>query len=275
MQINSLHRERFTFSFIAIFYFLAVYKLANHIWLFQQEPYFFVNRFDFTTWVFMSTGIHKWPLGNVNRLLVFDLFFYCMPAIWFLTDRFDKITGSIVAIAWLLVNWIYVQCYTLYPINSIESHVAWLLMPVLFATNNAKQFYYVMHGLRYFFLFFIASAGIWKLRQGGIFYPQELSGILLEQHATHLVSAPGHWQSKFIYWLVRNPGTGRFLYVGAALLELSFIAGFFTRKFDKVLVIAFIIFLLMDLLVMRIPYFELMPLLLPLVYSRYEEPRVS
>ena len=273
MQITSLHRERFSFSFIVIFYFLAVYKLANHLWLFQQEPYFFVNRFDFTTWLFMATGIHKWPLGNVNRLLFFDLCFYAMPLIWFLTNRFDKISGSIVAFAWLLVNWIYVQCYTLYPINSIESHIAWLLMPLLFATTNSKQFYFVMHGLRYFFLFFVASAGIWKLRQGGIFYPQELSGILLKQHEAYLVSAPADWQSKFIYWLIRNPAPGHFLYVSATLLELSFITGFFTRKFDRVLVIAFMLFLVMDMLVMRIPYFEVMPLLLPLMFSKYEEPK--
>ena len=83
MQITSVHREKFTLSFMGLFYFLAIYKLVNHLWLFQQEPYFFINRFDFTTWILMATDLHKWPLGNTLRLLVFDIFFYTMPLVGF------------------------------------------------------------------------------------------------------------------------------------------------------------------------------------------------
>lgn len=275
MQITSVHREKFTLSFMGIFYFLAVYKLVNHLWLFQQEPYFFINRFDFTTWLFMSADIHKWPLANPVRLFLFDICFYTIPLIWFLVHRYWKHWATTTAFAWLFINWIYIQCYTLYPINSIESYLAWLLMPMLFTTTNNRQFYFVMHGMRYFFLFFFASAGIWKIRQAGIFNPQEFSGILLSQHAAHLVSAPEDWQSRLFYYLIRNPWQGYILYAVATLGELSFITGFFTKKYDRILVIIFLVFLVMDLLLMRIPYFETLPLVLPLLFSKYEEPRPS
>jgi hypothetical protein len=259
---------------MGLFYFLAIYKLVNHLWLFQQDPYFFINRFDFITWIFMSTGVHKWPLGYTTRLLVFDIFFYAMPLVWFIINRFNKDSATVAAFVWLIINWIYIQCYTLYPINSIESYLAWLLMPLLFATTNTRQFYFVMHGLRYFFLFFFASAGIWKIRQAGVFNPEELSGILLTQHAAHLISAPGDWQSKLIYYLVRHPWQGYILYATATLFELFFITGFFTRKYDRILIAVFILFLVMDMLVMRIPYFEVLPLVLPLLFSKYDEPRI-
>lgn len=273
MQIGKPHREEFTFSFLAIFYFLAIYKFANHLWLFQQEPFFFVNRFDFVSWVFMQSDLHKWPLESTPRLLLFDICFYAFPLVWYIVYRLNEKRATTFAFAWLIVNWVYVQCYTLYPINSIESHLAWLLMPLLFATTTTRQFYFVMHALRYFLLFFFVSAGVWKIRQAGVFYPQELTGILLMQHAAHLVSAPHHWQSAFIYFLIRHHGIGYALYIAATVLELSFITGFFTRRYDWFLIAGFVLFLLMDMLVMRIPYFEILPLTLPLVFSKYDEPK--
>ncbi|MES2646235.1 MAG: hypothetical protein V4717_05125 [Bacteroidota bacterium] len=272
MQITAQHRQRFTITFLVIFYILAIYKLLNGLWLFQAAPYFFINRFDGTTWLLMQTGIHQWLLNNRTGWILFDVAFYVMPLTWYLAYKSHEGAGTIAAILWLIVNWVYVQCYTLYPINSIESHIAWLLIPLLFATTRLKSFYFVMHGLRYFFLFFFASAGIWKLRQGGIFYPEQMSGILLMQHADYLVSAPGTIFTKYIYWLVKHPAIGQALYVGATLLELFFIIGFFSRKYDKWLMAGFGLFLLSDQLLMRIPYFEVLPLALPLFFSKYKEP---
>lgn len=220
----------------------------------------------------MQTGIHQWLLNNKGGWLVFDFAFYSMPLAWYFIFKTNRTAGSITAIIWLVVNWLYVQCYTLYPINSIEAHIAWLLMPLLFATTRLTSFYFIMHGLRYFFLFFFASAGIWKLRQGGIFYPQEMSGILLMQHADYLVSAPASLYTKFIYFLIKHVAIGYLLYLAATVLELVFIVGFFTRRFDKWLIVALGLFLLMDVVVMRIPYFEVVPLVLSLFFSKYEEP---
>ena len=275
MQITTRHRQQFTVSFLIIFYALAVYKLVNGLWLVQAAPYFFINRFDGTTWLLMQMGIHQWLLDNRPGWILFDIAFYAMPLAWYFIYKKNTTAGTIVAIAWLIINWLYVQCYTLFPVNSIEAHIAWLLMPLLFATTRLTSFYYVMHALRYFFLFFFASAGIWKLRQGGVFYPQEMSGILLMQHADYLVSASDGLFTKFIYFLVKHEYIGFAFYITATLLELSFIIGFFTRRYDKWLIVAFGLFLLIDVLVMRIPYFEVLPLVLPLFFSKYREPNAD
>lgn len=272
MQINHSHRERFTKIFLLIFYWLAAYKLINGLWLYQAAPYFFVNRFDGTTWLFMQTGIHKWLLNNKGGWLFFDIAFYAMPLCWWLVWIKNQKAGTWVAIGWLIVNWIYIQCYTLYPTNSIEAYIAWLLMPVLFATQRIRSFYFLMHALRYFFLFFFLSAAIWKIRQGGVFNPEQMSGVLLMQHKEYLVSAPESWYTNFTYWIIRHQNIGYAFYIASTLLELVFAIGFFTRKYDKWLFGCFILFLAMDYLVMRIPYFEVLPLALPLFFSKYEEP---
>lgn len=275
MQITAAHRKKFTINFIVIFYVLAFYKLFNGLWLFQVAPYFFVNRFDGIAWLFMQTGIHQWLINNKAGWWLFDLAFYSMPLIYYAAYSFNQKLITATALCWLIINWLYVQFYTLYPTNSIEGHVAWLLMPVLFAARRLKTFYFLMHGLRYFFLFFFASAAIWKLRQDGFFNPQQMTGILLMQHGTYLVSAPQSWFTAFVYGLIQHERVGYALYIAATLLEFTFIIGFFTRRYDKWLIVAFVLFLLMDLLVMRIPYFEILPLSLPLLYSKYEEPKAD
>jgi len=95
---------------------------------------------------------------------------------------------------------------------------------------------------------------------------------LLYQHKEQLVSSPEHWYTDFIYWLVRNPVISYILFLLSTLMELGFLAGFFTKKFDRWLIRFFLLFIVADLLVMKINYFEVLPFLLILYYSRYEFP---
>lgn len=241
-----------------------MYKFINGMWLFQFQPSIFLNRFDGFTWLFMQTGIHQWLLGNKEGWFLFDTAFYALPLIYFLANNVLKTGSTLVAVVMLLVNWVYVQCYTLYPTNSIEAHTAWLLFPLVFIAGNPATFRLLLGGLRYFFLYFFASAGIWKLASGALFHPEQMSGVLLFQHADLLLTSPGYWQTEMIQWLIDHPGLGQFLYVFTTLLELSFIIGFFTRRYDRWLILAFLLFLVADHVVMRIPYYEVLPYLITL-----------
>ncbi len=148
--------------------------------------------------------------------------------------------------------------------------IQWLFFPIVFAPADKKTFMLLFEGLRYFFLYFFVSAAIWKLAQGGLFNISEMSGVLLYQHKELLSSSPGYWQSNFILYLIQQPTLSYLLYLSAALLELSFLIGFFKKKYDRLLLVLFIVFLLMDHLIMRIPYYEISPLALTLVFSKRE-----
>lgn len=259
-------------AWVALFYLLAIYKWWQGLWLYQFDPFFFKIRFDGVSWLFMQTGIHEWLMHKTSPQLVFDIFFYSIPFIYLVTYLISIKVAQWVAIGWLFINWVYVLVYTLYPTNSIEAHTAWLLFPVLFAAVNLRTFYFLLRGLRYFFIYFFFSAGIWKLINGGAFEPSQMSGILLAQHATLLVSDPASWQAKFIYLLIQMPLTGFILYWIGMLIELFFGVGFFSRRFDKLLIVIFLLFLVFDYLIMRIPYFEVIPFILTLWYSKYGLP---
>ena len=259
-------------AYTILFYVLAIYKWFTGMWLYQHDPFIFQTRFDGITWLFMQTRIHQFLLHQQGGFLLMDIFFYSMPLIYFrVYKKFRKYIG-LAGFIMLVINWFYVQAYTLYPTNSIEGHVGWLLFPLLFMMRGLESFYYVFQGLRYFFLYFFVSAGFWKIYEGGLFNVGQMSNLLLYQHKEQLVSSPGHWYTDFIYWLVRNPVISYILFLLSTLMELGFLAGFFTKKFDRWLIRFFLLFIVADLLVMKINYFEVLPFLLILYYSRYEFP---
>lgn len=248
-----------------------VYKWLNGMLLYQLQPSFFYTRKDLVTWFFMQAGLHEWLLNNETGWILFDVLFYTMPLLYLLSFKYLKKANSVVAVTVVIVNWCYVQCYTLYASNSIEGHVAWLLFPLIFLADNPKTFSLLFQGLRYFFLFFFASSGVWKLAQGGIFSLSQMSGVLLFQHNQLLTNSPAYWQSQLILYFIQRPQLSYLLYLSATLLELFFFIGFFTKKYDRLLVLLFILFVIMDFLMMRIPYFEIAPLLLTLLLKNNEK----
>jgi hypothetical protein len=215
----------------------------------------------------MQTHLHQWLLNNLPTQILMDSLFYAMPLVYFLVSKRLEKFSVVTCILMLIINWIYVECYTLYPTNSIEGHLAWLLFPMAFLPNNEKTFRLLFEGLRYFFLFLFFSSGVWKVIQGGLFNLQEMSGVLLFQHKDMLATSPDYWQSKFYFYLINHEVLSYCLYLASALLEFVFIIGFFTKKHDRFLAACFILFLVMDYFIMRIPYFEIAPFLLTLFYS--------
>ena len=271
VEFSIEHRRLFTRYFILIFYMLAIYKWISGMFLYQLQPILFRTPFDGTSWLLMQTGIHQWLLNNKMGCILFDIIFYISPlAYWWVCEKKQIISPLAFGIFWTIFNWIYILCYVLFPSTSIEGRLAGLLLPILFAvrTRRTASFYYILHGIRYCFLFFFVSAGLWKLRTGAIFNIDQMSGILLMQHKEFLVASPQHWYSAFIYWIIRNHYIGYFLYLASTILELIFSIGFFTKKYDRQLFILFILFLIMDFIVMRINYFEVLPLALPLLFSK-------
>ncbi len=223
----------------------------------------------------MQSGLHIWLLDNPVGWLLFDGIFYLLPLVYLAAFLSYKKWAPGVALLMLVCNWIYVQAYTLYPANSIESFTAWLLFPLLFLPVNLRSFYFVLHALRYYFLFFFASAAAWKFVQGGIFHFDQMSGVLLFQHKDYLATSPGDWYSACIYWFINHPAISYLLYAVATVCELFFAVGFFTRKLDRWLAFIFLLFLLSDSLIMRIPYWEITPFALTFFFSRHTIPGIE
>lgn len=268
MPLTENIRRKLLLGYVAAFYLITAYKLVEGQFLSQFSPTFFQLSGDVFSWLLMQTGLHLWVLQHSWSFFLLDVLFYTAPLFLLTAYFFHRRLVNVAALFMLLVNWLYVQLFVLFPTNSIEGHLAWLLFPVVFIPASRETFYLLVRGLKYFFLFFFFSAGVWKIRQYGIFYVDEMIGILLQQHKELLIHPQKHWYKNFIYWLINHPSVSYLLYLGATTAELFFITGFFTNRFNRLLIIIFVAFLIADYVIMRIPYLEMTPFLLTLMADK-------
>lgn len=258
-------RRKIIFWYVAVFYVLLIFKWSNDMLLSQQQPAFIYDTFDLFSWLFLQTGIPQWLL-RTKQFLLFDAVYYTAPLLLLVSAyRKPKLIPA-AAFCVLMVNWVYLQSYFVYPISSYTIFIAWLIFPVIFLAGSEATFALLFSGLRYFFLYFFLSAGIWKIRIGGVFNHDQLSAILLEQHKEMLTNSPGYWLSHFYQWLISHTTFSYSLYILVTIMELSFITGFLTKRFDRFLIFTYFIFLFADYFVMRIPYFETLPFVLTLYF---------
>lgn len=263
--MNSAFKLKVVIWYCIIFYLLLAFKLLNGMLLFQLQPVFFFVRPDISSWIFMQTGLHQWVFGNKAAWILADIIFYSLPLFYLFVLLFRQKYALSTAILMVILNWVYIECYALYPIVLIQYHTAWLFFPLVLLSSRPQTFSLLFDGLRYFFVFLFFSAGVWKIAMGGVFNTEQMSGVLLGQHSAQLANSPEYWQSRFYLWMIRHTWVSYLTYVAACMLQLSFIVGFFSKRYDRWLAAGFVLFLVCDYLMMRIPYFEIAPLVLTLL----------
>jgi hypothetical protein len=166
----------------------------------------------------------------------------------------------------------YAYVFSIFTFVSIEVFTAWMFVPLVFASSNIRTNYYLLHIVRILFLLIFFSTALWKVRAGGVFNAEQLSAILLRQHASLLLSDASSWFSQLVLFLIGNKALSYTIYLLAFLLEFIFVIGLFTRRYDRLLIVSFVLFLVFDYLLMEINYFPWTPFLGCLIFSRLEEP---
>lgn len=269
MRLTEKHIKRF-----ALFYLVCI--LLNQVWLFANNlllsginPVFFINKLDITRNVLMATGLQKAILYNKALCVVFDILLPLFPIALYYVIASGKRGRVLLSIATAIFSLIYFLLLTGVSYLCIEGYIAFLLLPLVFSAGTPRAFYYRLHCLRILFLIIFFSSGLWKIRTGAIFNTEQMSGILLLQHAGYLVSNANDWFSRFIYFLVEHPVISYSLYLLATAIELSFAIGFFTKKYDRLFIILFCLFVAFDYFLMRINYFSWIAFTGCLYFSKY------
>lgn len=187
----------------------------------------------------------------------------------------NKKGQSYIAVLTGIFNFVYTLLLSSVTPLSISGFAGWILLPWIFVSRSDTGFYFSLNSIRYLFLLFFFSAGLWKIRTGAIFNTEQMSGVLLLQHAAYLVDAPSDWFTKCVNYLVIHKQFSFLLYLSVTAAELVFVIGFFTKKYDKVLMVIFLLFVLFDFILMRINYFPWVAFLGCLWFAKYSEPGVE
>lgn len=268
MELSDKHQRQFATWYIFCFLLWFAWLLFHGLLFTSLSPVFFVNRPDVTLNILMLTDVQGLLIKYKGIRILSDTVYLLLP-VMLVIAVYKKRFNRILATATIFFHLVYSLLLSSMSVVSAETFVAWMTVPVIFYARSVNGFYYLLHLVRIFFLIIFFTAGLWKLRTGAIFNTEQMSGILLRQHASYLANESGTIYRQMILYLVNNIYLSYFLYVSAFFAEISFGIGFFTKKYDRSLIVFFCLFLLFNYIVMGINYSAWFAFLGCLYFSGY------
>lgn len=272
MFLNSLHRKKSILFYFFCFTVSFCWLLFNASLLHQLQPVFFTNRLDFSLNILLLTDLPALVIRSSFVRVFFDTLYFLLPALLVLLCLINHKFQYFIAVLNSIFNFIYALLISSLSASSIEGFVGWILLPLVFAFKTDRGFYYALSCVRYIFLLIFFSAGVWKIRAGGIFNAEQMSGILAMQHSAYIAANNNEWFTGVVKYLIGHSRVSYILYLAGAIGEFAFCIGFFTKKFDRLLITIFLFFVLFNFILMRINYFSWVAFLGCLWFSKYSEP---
>ncbi len=208
---------------------------------------------------FLASGIPQFVTSNPLIASLFDVsLLVCAIGLLLSSKRIFAFLFSAVVL-------IYFLTYNVVSGHHYHGMAGLLVMSMVFWFKKEEKFNLVWDGARYYLLYIFVSAALWKIFRGSAFYNEQLSNILMGQQIDMLLQNPDNFKSKIAAYLISHPSTSHLVLLGNVLLQLIFAVGFFTKKFDRVLLVLFVLFCVMNYLVMSIISTELLILGLTLL----------
>jgi hypothetical protein len=264
-------------NLLVVIYFLFYYAVLLGFFLddrllSQYHPIFFNFNRDLTELALIATGIPRYMIAHPAWFTIADILAFLLPLP--LIFREARQTGHPETRPANFSPWpgLLFVCYLAFYLLLAdifwqvhhEPFILLLVLALVWTTGRPDRFYLILKGCRYYFLYIFVSAAIWKLARGAVFNSEEMSRILLLHHTDLLTGDCTSLACRFYSWLIAHSTIAQSLYLAAFVLEAIFVMGFFTRRWDRLLIALTILFVLADLLVMRIPYWTILLGTIPL-----------
>jgi hypothetical protein len=250
---NLLLTVFFLFWFSVILFFAIDHRLLSQV----RPELFWFNR-DLVELGLIGTGLPRWLIGHPAIFAVIDGLAIVIPVLLLAHVIRKKRLSPVLGWIFTIFLALYVLLADIFWQVHLEPFVIYWLLSLAFLTNNERRFYEILRLARYYFLYIFASAALWKIARGAVFNEQEMSNILLQHHATLLAEDCSSWTCRCYGWLIDHPSTSQTLYIAGTVVEAAFLVGFFTRRADRWLIGLAVLFVVADLVVMRIPYWTLL-----------------
>lgn len=97
-----------------------------------------------------------------------------------------------------------------------------------------------------------SSRFLWKLVRGNLWDKSHFSNFLKVQHIYFFQAKAASWKADLILYLINHESLAFILWVGLMLLQATFFVGFFTKKYDSLLLAFYAVFLIGSWLLMNI-----------------------
>jgi len=252
--------ERFLCSaFFTLVLIDWIVKYFQNTWLhnFVHVPFYAVGT-DFSYWILILTGIPQFILSSFNWAISFDILMTIL-VVWNLV-RPKRLTITV----WLLLYFIWVMTTNAANGSHFHSYNGFVIMGICMCFYHSSYFSIAWEMTRYYIMYLFASAALWKIFRGVSFDFNHLNSLMFQMNIWHAQEDP--WYAWIFNLYTTHEWLSYFSMFAVIVLQLAFIVGFLTKKYDKWLLFLFIFFCVVDFIVFRHFFFELLVLTLSLLY---------
>lgn len=252
-----LQRVFFTLALISLLFNYRFHLLLHQI---GSNPLLY-QEIDPVYWLFMLLQLPQIIIGPFA--VAFDIALLvscCCCIIW---PR-----KALFPLLFFILHFIYFILY-----NMLSGHhyisIGLLLMSVPFVMSNAQKFAFFFLFIRFAFCFGMFTAALWKIGRGALFYTHQLYALYAQTFIEELALDKGNFRFMLVRWQLQHPWLTHAAWVFMILLELLFILGFLSFKWDKLLLVCYLLFYVGGWLLLNIYNYDNLLFLLTLTPVLY------
>lgn len=208
-----------------------LWRWNDHAMLSQLEGPVLGNVYkDLTFWLFQGLGVQSTLTGHRMVGLAFDVVLTASAALAVVFPH-RVIFPRIYSVAILA----YFITHTTYANHHYRPIIGLLVAGLPFLFRSLERTTFMLQAVRYYILFVYTSAGAYKVLRGSWMVHDQMTGIIENTQLELLLAHPDGWHAQLFTWLLLHEWAGWALFFLATVLELTFIIGFFTRRWDVLL----------------------------------------
>ncbi len=249
--LNRLSYARLIFGYFLI---LVLYKIhATEYLLTLQGAPLKGHDVDYSYLIFLATGIPQFIISHSWTCVLFDVGSLLLLLACLFSDKYRH------WFARFFILFFFVQRFTLeIYANSHTKSISCLLFAFLpFCFKDDDIFELLVGFGRYFLIFILVSAAYHKLTNGALLTSGNFVNQLINQHTDLAILQPTHISYKVAHYLILHPVLANILYKLLWVAQLSFLAGIFTKNYDKILWVILMSFAISTFFIMHIYNFDI------------------
>jgi len=240
--------------------YICFYHLISNAMLAQmQQPTFIFDESECVYKWYKASSIPQFITAHSLLSSIFDISLLVFTVGFLLSKR------RFFAVLFSLAAFNYFMTYNMVTGHHYHGLVGLLVISIPFWFKSEQRFNFSWEAVRYYFLYIFSSAALWKILRGSAFYHDQLTNILKSQQINLLLQNPDSLKGHIAQYLIAHTNASYAILLVNVALQLSFLIGFFTKKYYKLLFILSIIFVVANFLVMGILSMELLILNLTLL----------
>jgi hypothetical protein len=232
-----------------VYLILLIYKFFNGELLFQHtNPPLTYPILNFPYWLFLLSGLKDYIFSHdyLKFTITFLLFSSALLSIF-------RIHSTIYPRIFCICIWLYQFLY--FSIVAYQPFAIGILFPCLpFIFKKDYKFYLAFNFGRYFLCGLYFLAGILKFVNGGGGNIYQMADSIKMSCLDYMLYNPNNFKSFIMSFFLEHYILGYLLYFLASILEISFLIGFFTKKYDIILLSLFLIFHFSNYVLLDLPF---------------------